>query len=249
MRHTKTRNLNYITLLTSYEPFKAFVEGLRDELGIPLDGFKEGTDVKNWTEKSDKTHVDYYSSETYKRMVRGVRKKFKDGELDEVMANKQLKVLEHQNPFNRLHDTCKYIMTHFNIPTHFELALSTYILHNKIAYIPTHNFAHIPDVNDKDRTAQITIHAKLEKEELQELIKLIKVLNKTLPTVSKVSDDFMKKLSIENWKNSTHVYDEKISASEIAKENLGENAKPQQVYDTSRLLNKKRKRLFGQKGS
>ena len=119
MRHTNTRNLNYFTLLASHKPFKDFVEGLRDRLGIPLEGFKEDADVKSWTEKSDKTHTDYYSQETYKRMVRGIRRKFKDGELDEVMANKQLRALEHQNPFNMLHNACKYIMTHFNIPTHW----------------------------------------------------------------------------------------------------------------------------------
>ena len=245
MRPTN-RNPNYFTLLTGYKPFKDFVRDLRVELNIPQQGLKSNKEMKEWTDGNDKASDEYYFSDKYKRMVRDIRKKFKDGELDEVMANKQLGVLDTMSPINKLNNACKYIMRNFNIPSNFYLSLSEYILQNKMTFVPLQNFAYIPDLSEKERIATIVIHAKLQKEELTDLTKLIKELNKKLPTVSKVSDTFMKKLSIEDWKKNSHVFDEQLSASEIVKESLGKKATTQQLYDAPRIVKKKREKLFGQ---
>ena len=89
------RNLNYFTLLTSYEPFRVFIKEIRDELGIPENGFKNSKEEKEWQIKDDYFRAEYFSSEKYKRMARAIRKKFVDGEINRTMANKQMNVLDN----------------------------------------------------------------------------------------------------------------------------------------------------------
>lgn len=240
----KSNNHRLLSILMGNEKFQTYISSVREFLEVPEDGFSNDEIVKKWTYEMDEKDEKYLNSVGYKNQNLNIRKKIKSGEIDIAMANKHLHVLGDNLRVNHLTSACKYVVDKFNLPSHLTNAIKYYILYNKLVFVPTENFAYIPDIN-KDRVARIEVYSKLTKEEEKRLLVLIKEQTNDFPKIKQISDTTMKRLSFDDWNKNKNSYTEKITAKDIAKEYLGSSKKSQHVYDGKRELEKKRKKLFG----
>lgn len=149
-----------------------------------------------------------------------------------------------EEEYNKLNKISKDIIKKFKLPSHFEHSIMPYIVSNKFWLVPAtgYNFK-----IEKD-SLSLFIHSKLSKEEINKLIKFIRIFNKKLPYIPKISQKTKEQLEVETSLSTENFYNEsdnKITTGEIAKEYFGKKGKPQQVYDSKRLLKKKRGKRFG----
>ncbi len=236
----KNRNHNYFSMLIGHEPFEKSVRAIRRELDIPEKGLKGEKQIREWTYQTDKKQDEYYASLEYKKINENIRKKT----TDKSMASKQIGLLDRKAPINKLKNACLDLINTYHLPTQFEQALRIYIMQNVIAFLPTYNFLYLYDFSGDKSVVKIEIYAKLTKEEKKDLLKLISMITVDLPIIKSVSDKTVEDISVKNWKNKKHEYDERVTAKEVAAD-LGLKEKVQRVYDAKRKVANRRKKLFG----
>lgn len=244
MHRYESNNYRLLSLLVGNDKFQTYILLVREFLEIPKDGFSNDNNVIKWTHEMYEKDEKYLNSLGYKNQNLNIRKKMRSGEIDLTMANKHLRLLDDNLRVNYFTSVCKYVIDKFNLPSHLSNAIRYYILYNKLVFVPTENFAYIPDLN-KDRIARIEVYSKLTKEEERRLLYLIKDQTKNFPKIKQISNITMERLSFEDWNKNRNKYSEKITAKDMAKEYLGSSKKSQKIYDAGRELVKKRKKLFG----
>lgn len=244
MSRYESNNYRLLSLIVGNEKFQTYISSVRGLLEIPKDGFSNDDNVRKWTYEMHEKDEKSLNSLGYKNHNLNIRKKIKSGEIDVSMANKYLHLLDDNLRVNYFTSACKYVVDKFNLPSHLTNAIKYYILYNKIVFVPTENFAYIPDLN-KDHVARIEVYSKLTKEEEKRLLNFIKVQTNNFPKIKQISNITMKRLSFEDWNKNRNKYSEKITAKDMAKEYFGSSKKSQKIYDAGRELEKKRKKLFG----
>lgn len=238
------RNRKHFELLTTHLPFKNLIKEIREDFGIPVNGFTSEKEVEKWQEGQAKKDDEIIKSKKFKEKEEEIRNNFKLSKIDKNAANEHMSLFCRKLPINKFTNACNGIMRNFKLPVSFDMAVRIYILYGKLLWIPLLNYGFRIE---KDKLS-IDIYSKLTKEEIDDLLKVIRIFNKNLIHITKVSKKTEAQLKVEESILLTSYYqegDKKITKKEITKDYFGKKGKPQQVYDSRRLLEKKRGRRFG----
>jgi hypothetical protein len=235
------RNIKLLELLVTYPPFIKEILEIRRKLKIPENGFKKEEDVEKWQIDQIKEQDMFMESDRMARIQNQISVNLKSEQIEKSMANKQIKIITDESPINFFSNSIDELIRRFKLPANHKMTLRIYILYGKLTWIPENNFSFRID---KEKTV-FEIYSRLTKEEMGTLVKYIRIFNKRLPHIIKVSSKTKTQLHVEKSLNMENSTGEKITAHDLAKEYLNNEYAVQKIYDAKRNLERKRKRKFG----
>lgn len=247
-------NLDNMKLLVSDKEFQDMVNEIRRHLEIPNDGFfKNDPGFREWYANFIKKSGEILDCQKFRRQEIRIRKKFKLGEINRSVANKQMNLLYEKTPLNFLWQRTEFIVHKFNLPIHYGEHIKEYILRGIIS-APLRNYTHGPYPPHKkpseERYIPIKIYTRLTKEEIKELKNYIDLASEGLLSYYRPLKNIDRDLKIEKWYENKERMDEvdkvvyRSSNAEIAENLLKNHKKGKSVYDIQRDLKKLREKRF-----
>lgn len=243
MKKVYNNNLENLTYLTNHQPFIDYVLEKRKELYIPTQGFSSSGEVKIWQEEQRIKSDNAQNDDGLRKIEETIKDNLKEKLISRKTAQEQSKLIRDKRiPVNNFSNLINEIFKKFKLPVNLYYPIMTYVLYGKFCLTPKNNYSLVP----KDDRLDISIYTRMTKEEMNELVKIIREYNKKLPRILKVPKNTKKNLDITNLYNNDYynVEDTKITAKEKAKEYFGRKGKAQQVYDAKRITQKNLKRRF-----
>lgn len=198
------------------------------------------------------------SSKEFNNHLKQIYEKTQSKEISRAIAKKQLELIHNKLSWNRLTYAVDYIINTFNLPFNFNENVRQYIIFNEIS-APFNNFSITIEGSLITKAKSISnlpylpirIYAKLTNKELREIKERTEsILAKRLPRYDGIKN-IDQQIELDNWNRHKDRLDEvekkryKITAKEISKNVLKSQKKVQKVYDSTRSLQKLRKKRFG----
>lgn len=249
-------NLDTMKLLTTSTLFQKVVKDTRDFLEIPEKGMiRDNKTIKEWTEKMIQCSDEKIESRELNEHLQDIYKKVESKEIDKRTAEKQSKLLHNEIPINYLTDAIDFILDQFNLPLNFKDSIRCYIMFNEIS-APLTNFSVGPWPAGTKSISNlsylpITIYAKLTDKELRQIKEQTRsILADKLPKYKEIKN-IDQKMKLDAWnrhKEKLDAVEQKsytTTAKEISKDILKSSKHVQKVYDSTRTLQKLRKKRFG----
>lgn len=254
----RKRNKDLMKLLITSPSFQTIVKDTRKFLKLPEDGLGPNNDklAEKWTNETDKIAGEIMDEESFCYQRSKIYEKMEKGEISEAMAKKQIKLINSKITWNYLSDSVGFIIENFHLPYHFRNSIRTYIISGKFTF-PPNNYTVGPCPADTEFKSgmpyfPITIYAKMTDKEYKQLKKDVDTnrLARRLPKYNEIKD-IDKQIEIDDWNRHKERYDAlemknyKMTAKEISENVLNDPSQRQKVYDSTRNLERLRKKRFG----
>jgi hypothetical protein len=249
-------NLDLMKLLATDLNFQKIVEDTRLFLEIPKGGLKGEKNIEEWDYQMAKRADDKISSNSFCDQVKNIRTKLRNREIDLRTANRQSKLIHKNITWNYLKETVDFIVRKFSLPVNFTYHIREYILFNEIS-APSINYDIHMEITEEIKSVSnlpymtVRIYQKLTDKELQLIKKETEShLGKNLKKYKEIKD-IDQKIELDEWNRHKQRFDcasyksYKTDAKEIARNVLHNPKKRQKVYDSTRRLQKLRKKRFG----
>ncbi|MFA6324887.1 MAG: hypothetical protein WCX46_01525 [Candidatus Paceibacterota bacterium] len=238
------KNRTHFEFLTTYSPFYQKIREVRKKFNIPNFGFIKGEEVKKWQyEQYDNNDLITNSAE-FKEKEEEIKNNFKLEKISKKIAEEQWSALYDKLPLDNFTNICREIIQDFRLPINYEMMLRMYILRGEIKQAPAINYGFMPE---KDKLV-INIYSKLTKEEMNDLLKTIRIFNKKLPHITMIPKNTKGQLDFKSALYTPTYYqkgDKKVTKKELAQAYIRGKNKKKKGYEALRQLDKKYIKRFG----
>jgi hypothetical protein len=249
-------NLDMMKLLVTSLQFQEIIKDARKFLEIQENGWgNDQESVKKWTEKMDNRFDKEFLSKKLDTQLNKIRQNIEEEKISKKMAKEHSKLLHKKLTWNFLYYTIDFIIEKFKLPLNFRDNLRDYIIFGTIS-APSANFSvHIEPIPEGIKISNlpylpIRIYSQLTNSDLKEIKEMTEFFSKKLPKYNQIKN-MDEKIKLDDWNKHKEKFNEaeqktyKMTAKEISKNILNNPEKTQKVYDSSRSLERLRRKRFG----
>src|SRR3989338_1381496 len=241
-------NLDTMKLLISNKEFQQNIEGIRNRLRIPVEGFDRKA-IENWWEALYAESDQVMDSKGYVQQEKLINQGVIRGQ-DPSLTRQQMRALRRQVPLFYWHACIPWLIRKYGLPEHFREYLKKYLLHNELD-APKRNFSHgwypYPDTPRGQKYLAIHIYARLTKKEIRELRDYVQRKASDLPRyrpLKNIARDIKIEDMLAHRERESHDKSYEITAEEIAETVLGSRKKVKDVYESGRRIRAVRNHRF-----